>query len=148
MATAHSGNHPVIVVGYDGSATSRAAVEWAATRAGSEGSVFVVHAYGPPADWHGYAEYDRILRDHQVRGEAVIATLQGDDNPLASTHSEIEMLEGPAAQAILAVAETRGADEIVVGSRGHGRLASAAIGSVAQELVHRSPVPVVVIPHV
>jgi nucleotide-binding universal stress UspA family protein len=37
-----------VVVGYDGSAGSRAALERAVDAAGDAGFVFVVHAYSPP----------------------------------------------------------------------------------------------------
>ncbi len=37
------------------------------------------------------------------------------------------------------------ADEVVMGSRGRGSLAGAMLGSVAQKVIHLSPVPVVVV---
>lgn len=36
-------------------------------------------------------------------------------------------------------------DEIIIGSRGRGALSGALLGSVAQKVIHLSPVPVVVI---
>lgn len=138
----------VVVAGYDGSATAKAAVDYAAREAGPGGHVFVVHAYGPPGDWLGFPNYQRVLDDHQERGRAVIDGLAMEDDPLLETEWDAELLEGPPAEAILSVAHARGADRIVVGSRGRGRLARAALGSVSHELLHRSDVPVVVIPHV
>ena len=148
MSNASNKNGRVIVAGYDGSATAKAAVDYAARAAGTDGRVFVVHAYGPPADWLGYPNYQRVLDDHRERGRAVIDGLALGDDPLMDTEWEAELLEGNAAEAILGVAQARGADEIVVGSRGRGRLARAALGSVSHELLNRSDVPVVVIPHV
>ena len=147
MASTSENGGPVIVVGYDGSATAKAAVDYAARHAGSGGHVYVVHAYGPPADWRGWPDYDRILADHQEHGRAVIDGLALGDEALLDTEWDAELLEGPATDAILRVADTRKADEIVVGSRGRGRLRSAALGSVSQDLVHRARVPVVVVPH-
>jgi nucleotide-binding universal stress UspA family protein len=43
------------------------------------------------------------------------------------------------------VAEVRGADEIIVGTRGFGR-ARALFGSVAHELIHLAECPITVIP--
>lgn len=56
-----------------------------------------------------------------------------------------EILEGDAAPMIAAIAKLRQADLIVVGSRGHGPLTSAAIGSVSRSLLSRSRVPVMVV---
>jgi nucleotide-binding universal stress UspA family protein len=146
MATKKSNNHgPVIVVGYDGSATSRAAVEHAARQAGRRGKVYVVHSYGPPPDWLGFPYYQRVLDDHRARGEATLDALAMNDDPLLDTNFETELVDAPPAEAIAAVAETRGAEEIVIGSRGLGRVRSA-LGSVSQEVLHRATVPVVVIP--
>jgi nucleotide-binding universal stress UspA family protein len=138
---------PVIVVGYDGSRTSRAAVDHAAQQAGRRGKVYVVHSYSPPPDWLGFPNYQRVLDDHRARGEATLDALAMTDDPLLATNFETELLDSPAAEAITEVAETRDADEIVVGSRGLGRLRTA-LGSVSQEVLHRATVPVVVIPHV
>ena len=140
-----SGKHPVIVVGYDGSPTSRAAVDYAARQAGTHGKLFVVHAYGPAPDWLGFPNYQRVLQDHQARGRAVLDALTMGDDPLLETDFETELLEEPPGEAIARVAEARGADEIVIGSRGLGRLRTA-LGSVSQEVLHHARVPVVVIP--
>jgi nucleotide-binding universal stress UspA family protein len=120
----------VVLVGYDGSPTGRAAVDWAARRAGEAGRVLVVHVLeGSPAD-----------------GEAVLDALVMADDPLLSTSFETELRDGRPADVLRSIADERGADEIVVGARGHGALHRAVLGSVAHDLVPRSPLPVVVIP--
>ncbi len=136
---------PVIVVGYDGSPTAEAAVDYAARRAGENGTVYVVHAYGPPPDWLGTPYYGRLLHESQGHGRAVLDALVMEDGVLLGTDFETELLEKPPAEAIISVAEARDADEIVVGSRGHGRLRSA-LGSVSHDVLQRAHVPTVVIP--
>ena len=133
-------------MGYDGSATAKASVDYAAKEAGPKGKVFVVHAYGLPSDWLGFPNYQRVLDDHQERpGDH---RRPGDaDDPLLETNWEAELVEGPAGDAILRVAETRSADEIVAGSRGRGALKRAALGSVSHDLLNRANIPVVVVPH-
>jgi nucleotide-binding universal stress UspA family protein len=146
MTTETNNDHrPVIVVGYDGSATARAAVDHAARQAGSGGKLYLVHAYGPAADWLGFPNYQRVLDDHLARGEATMDALTLTDEPLLGTDYETELLDSPPAVAIMRVAEARGADEIVIGSRGLGRVRSA-LGSVSQEVLRSARVPVVVIP--
>jgi nucleotide-binding universal stress UspA family protein len=146
MSTNSTDTHsPVIVVGYDGSPTARAAVDHAARQAGSKGKLYLVYAYGPAPDWVGYPNYQRVLDDHLARGQATLDALTLTDDPLLDTNFETELLDSPPAQAITQVAEARGADEIVIGSRGLGRVRSA-LGSVSQEVLRRAQVPVVVIP--
>ena len=137
---------PKLVVGYDGSAGARAAVDYAALRAGPDGTVYVVHGYSPPAEWLGRPNFQQVMNDHLERARAVMDALVMDDDPLLQTNFETELLAEHPADAILEVAKTRGADEIVVGSRGQRALRAAILGSVSQEVLHRADVPVVVIP--
>lgn len=128
-----------IVVGYDGSEAARGALEWALDRAGPEGKVVVVYAFEPPRDWVGDPHYDRILHEHRARGQALLDELPED------TRIEHDLLPGRPAEAIVTVAATHDAEEIVVGSRGFGAL-RAALGSVSHELLQRTDRPVVVVP--
>jgi nucleotide-binding universal stress UspA family protein len=138
---------PVIIVGYDGSPTSRAAADHAARHAGPKGTVYLVHSYGLPADWLGFPNYQRVLDDHRSRGEVLLDAFPTAGGPMPTTNFETELLGGPPAEAITAVADARHADEIVIGSRGLSRLHSA-LGSVSHDVLHRATVPVVVIPFV
>ena len=52
---------------------------------------------------------------------------------------------GDPAKIIIDYVADKKADEIVMGSHGRGALAGAFVGSVAQKVVHLSPVPVVLI---
>ena len=141
-----SERRPVIVVGYDGSEASRAAVTMAARRAGRNGIVFVVHAYELPPDFLGSPNFERLLSDRKDHGRALLDAmpLAGNDE-LLETEYETELIGGPPAGAIANVARVRDADEIVVGARGLGRV-RALLGSVSHELLHIADRPVVVIP--
>lgn len=57
----------------------------------------------------------------------------------------VDAVAGDAAEQILEVARDGRADLIVVGSRGHGRLAGLLLGSVAQKIVALAHCPVLVV---
>ena len=139
----HRPHRYVAVVGYDGSEAARAALTYAATESGTRGRLIVVHAYGHPTDMP--ERYERTFEDHRARGQAVLdgILLDGNDE-LADVDYELELRDAPAAEALVAVARDRGAEEIVVGARGLGRV-RAALGSVTHDLLHLSDRPLVVI---
>jgi nucleotide-binding universal stress UspA family protein len=134
---------PVIVAGFDGSPESRAAVANAEQRAGPLGTVVVVHVADSLPDWLGTPYYDRAVEEEHLAARDLLDEIQ------ESAHGEpaIEhaIVQGDAAEALIRVARTRDAREIVVGSRGLGRL-RAIVGSVSHRLLKRSDRPVVVVP--
>jgi nucleotide-binding universal stress UspA family protein len=135
-----------IVVGYDGSPASRAALAQAAERAGDDGKVYVVHAFDQPQDWIGTPDYQRLLDTVLDRAQARVKSLEEEAGAdLLGVDWEAEVIGDRPARAIAAVATAREADEIVVGTRGFGR-ARALLGSVAHELIHLADCPVTVIP--
>ena len=58
----------------------------------------------------------------------------------------LESRAGEVAPTILGIAEEQGAEGIVVGKRGAGRIAGLLIGSISQKLVSLAPLPVTVVP--
>ena len=141
-----TGHRPCIVVGYDGSEAAREAVAYAAERAGSDGRLFIVHAYGTHPAWLA-PPYQQMADWQEGHGRAVLdALLLEAGNALLDRDFELELAEGPPAKAIAKIAADREADEIVIGSRGFGK-ARSALGSVSHELLHRADRPVVVIPY-
>ena len=135
-----------IVVGYDGSPASRAAIARAARRAGEHGQVYIVHAYSLPMDWYGVPDHQRLLDLELSRAHDLIGRLEEESGAdLSGTNWETEVIGAAPAKAIADVASARDADEIIVGTRGFGR-ARALLGSVAHELIHLAACPVTVIP--
>ncbi len=59
---------------------------------------------------------------------------------------EVRLLVGSPAQAIQEAADQENPELLVVGSRGHGRLRSAVLGSVSRDLAAQARYPVVVVP--
>jgi nucleotide-binding universal stress UspA family protein len=69
------------------------------------------------------------------------STLAADVGVSART----ELLTGNPVDEIVAYADSIDADLIVVGSRGHGAVASALLGSVSQGVLHEAQRPVLVV---
>lgn len=135
---------PIIVVGYDDSEPARAALRLAVDRIG-DGKLYIVHGYSAPADYWGGVQYDALTHAALTRGEWVLEQASDVEPRLASVDFETELIPGRPAEVIATVAETRDADEIIIGTRGFGRL-RGAFGSVAHAVLHEATCPVTVIP--
>jgi nucleotide-binding universal stress UspA family protein len=128
-----------VVVGYDGSEASHAALDYAARRSCEGGRIVAVHAFQPVPDWLGSPNYQQALDAYQGHGRELLRSLK------ESRELETSLLEGPPARAIVAAADARDADEIVLGSRGFGAV-RGVLGSVSHAVLHEADRVVVVIP--
>jgi nucleotide-binding universal stress UspA family protein len=62
-----------------------------------------------------------------------------------SSEVEEDLLEGPAATAVLSAAEAHKADLIVLGTRGMGAFKGLLMGSVGTRVVHYAACPVMIV---
>jgi nucleotide-binding universal stress UspA family protein len=132
-----------VVVGTDGSPEAAHAMRFAGDLATKAGATLVVaNATGPGDVLHPRDVDPHVDRD--VRRELVEEWCE----PLRQTGvaCDVAVVGGDARTALLDLADTRGADLLVVGSRGHGPVARLLIGSVASSLTHHSHLPVTVVP--
>jgi nucleotide-binding universal stress UspA family protein len=143
--TAPTTPHPCIVVGFDGSPASHVALSRAIQRVGPSGKLYLVHAWTVPEAWRGRGTYQPYMDRELTAAEAVLDAAVAAHPGLEGITWESELIGAPAAKAIADVAEARDADEIILGTRGFGRV-RALLGSVAHELIHLAPCPVTVIP--
>lgn len=133
-----------IMVAIDGSDGSRAAVDEAVELAGALGAhITFASVRKAPSSVLGTPYYEcRLARDLGVAKATVDAALERARQ--AGIEADGRVLEGSAVDEILSFADNSGADMIVMGSRGHGALAGALLGSVSNGVVQHSNVPVLV----
>ena len=129
------------VVAYDGSETARAALAYAAGRAGSDDRLIVAHVVTSPTMFMDTVYYDEALEHARERGESSMRELE---DLLGEVPAERRMVEGPPARTLVDLAREEDAREIVAGSRGFGA-GRAALGSVSHALLHESDRPLVIL---
>jgi nucleotide-binding universal stress UspA family protein len=136
-----------IVVGVDGSPSSKAALAWAVRQAELAGaSVEAVIAWRYPVMAGGvpYAPGPIYTTDYGEFAATVLnSAVRETVDPDGPVKVSVTAREGNAAQVLLA--DSDGADLLVVGSRGHGGFTEALLGSVSQACVHHARCPVVII---
>jgi nucleotide-binding universal stress UspA family protein len=135
-----------IVLGLDGSDESTNAFEYARRVAASEGAhVEIVH-----------------VREYMIAGRVGMQTAKADEKDLEAIVGQqadalkqlgldvhltiVSTTAGGPAHALADQAREHNADVIVVGTRGHTKLAGLLLGSVTQRLLHVSPCPVLAVP--
>lgn len=131
-----------IVVGFDGSADARRALDAAIDHVADDGVVHVVTAFSPATR----AEFARVVAQlpDEFRHLDLEATPRGylrDAERVLESHGvrHVEhFVEGHPAGAILDLADDVGADLIVVGTRGLGRIERFVRGSVSARIANHA----------
>ena len=133
-----------IVVAIDGSEGSEAAIQEAIQLASAVGAQLTfAYVRKPPSSLLGSPYYEcHLARDLGWARAQVDAAL--DRAREASLEARGEVLEGNPVDEILRFADNSRADLIVMGSRGHGALAGALLGSVSSGVVQHANLPVLV----
>jgi nucleotide-binding universal stress UspA family protein len=145
------GEDPVqrrVVVGIDGSPGSKDALRSAAAEATwRQASLDVVSAWVTPTYlWAGaYAEPGFSPEEFEQQAAAVLArTVLEVLGPDPASPVTARVVEGRPAAVLLEAA--RGAELLVVGSRGRGGFASLTLGSVSQQCAHHASCPLLIVP--
>lgn len=139
-----------ILIATDGSASSDEAVQFGVELAEENDAAAIFVHVAPATDIlpmvnygmggamprvpHEVTEYDRVSLE--------------DAEQTALEHgvqASTRLLVGDAVDEIVAYADTEDVDMIVVGSRGHGALASALLGSVSRGVLSESKRPVMIV---
>ena len=133
-----------IVVGVDGSPSSIKALRWAIRQAKLTGAeVEAVTAWSYPSGY-GWAPFSDGAVDLEGDAGKILAEALAEVSGIApDVVVEPLVVYGHAADVLVRAA--KGADLLVVGSRGHGGFAGMLLGSVSQHCVHHAPCPVLVL---
>jgi nucleotide-binding universal stress UspA family protein len=140
-----------IIVGVDGSPSSRRALAWALDEAVSRGaSVAVLYAYANLQTAFPYTIEELIdemptYKIIEEAGHRLIEDMLNDVGVPAGVRVEAVVVEGPPANAL--VQRSTDTDLIVVGSRGHGGFGELLMGSVSHQTALHARCPVTIVPH-
>lgn len=134
-----------IVVGVDGSACAKAALEFAVQEAALRGAQLrIVSAWEltPLTDPGGAFPPEATDRLQEQAQTAVRDALAWVAELQPALLTEGKVVEGHAARVL--IEEAKDASLIVVGNRGRGGFASLLLGSTSQQVVHHAHCPVTV----
>ncbi len=142
------GKWKTIMVGVDGSPSSRKALTWAAAEAADHGADLVVvnvweHTLLPPAGSVSVSE--RYVPDPSQRtADELIQVIKEElgEEPPVLVRPQVKQ----GAPAKVLIEESTNADMLVVGKRGHGGFAGLVLGSVSQHVAAYAKCTVTVVP--
>jgi nucleotide-binding universal stress UspA family protein len=150
--TDSKGSNGLIVVGVDSSEGGKAALRFALEEAKlRQATLRVVHTwqfgYIGVSGIEGFspvvgADLGDLRRTAEVALDAVMHEVAPDSD---SDGIAIERRVSEGAPATVLIDESRQADLLVVGSRGHGGFAGLLLGSVGQQCAHHAACPVVIV---
>lgn len=128
-----------VIVGIDGSESSRHALQWGIWHAGiAAGRVVAIQS------WELHSMYHLEEIAEQVK-ETAAKSLHDTIRAVGIDLNDIEhhVLQGHPAEVLLK--QSRQAHLLVLGNRGHGGFAGALLGSVSQHCVHHAQCPIVIV---
>jgi nucleotide-binding universal stress UspA family protein len=136
----------MIVVGVDGSTSSRDAIRWAVDEARlRKTKVEAVYAWQSPlVVGFQYIPSDLIDPDALDRhAQEIVDAAVAEVGDPSDVEIETRAVEGLPARVLLAASSE--ADLLVLGSRGRGGFSELLLGSVGQQCVHHAVCPVVIV---
>jgi nucleotide-binding universal stress UspA family protein len=138
-----SGSQPRIVAGVDGSESSKDALRWASRQAVyTEATLEAVTGWEYPA-FFGFAPVSDDVDYAQLAESGLSDTIEEVFGPDRPTWLSTRVVNKH--PALVLVEASQGASLLVVGSRGHGGMADALLGSVSTYCVHHAHCPVTVL---
>jgi nucleotide-binding universal stress UspA family protein len=137
-----------IVVAVDGTPAAGRALDFIGKYSGDRSQIHVVCANvqtRPLAVWPEASIDVRFIEEVLLAGGREIADKAAENLRASGFGAESAVRLGFPADTLVREAQSRAAQIIVMGTRGHGVLGGFALGSVAMRVVHASSVPVLLV---
>jgi nucleotide-binding universal stress UspA family protein len=138
-----------ILLATDGSEEAKLASTTAADLAEKTNSELHVVTVGPDFPLYELpehpADFEDVLRENRREAKEMLEQQAKRIEQSGGAVKETHLREGRAEEEIVEVAEEIGAGLIVMGSRGHGRLRRALLGSVSDAVVRHAHCPVTIV---
>jgi len=137
--------YKLILNATDGSEVSESATSQAIYLARMTGAeLLILHVVETSFAWYTGAFYQQLVDELRDFGNKVLesaAQIAEQEGVRARTMS----VDGQSGTAIVRIAESEGADLIVVGALGRSMVEEALVGSISQHVVRHAPCPVLVV---
>jgi nucleotide-binding universal stress UspA family protein len=136
-----------VLIPYDGSEQAEAALEHAATNHGDDELVllhvldFVESGYGAAPEAALASYWDEWYEQARASAEEMLTTAAESVDADVDT----EIVVGRPARSIVSHVDEHDIDHVIIGSHGREGISRILLGSVAETVVRRSPVPVTVV---
>lgn len=113
----------------------------------SEAALDLLHVYQVPADIYPYSLYitDEDLKRIEEQNEKQMSKLCEKTRARGAKVEGI-VIRGETHDVIPRIAKERGADLIIIGTRGNSGLAHVLLGSTAERTIRLAPCPVISVP--
>lgn len=137
-----------ILVAYDGSPHSKAALSWALLL-GSNGNaeLALIKVFEPKGPLPVAITAQRVEQYTEMEKEdrQMLEDVKSDCEESCNLKVHVDLLVGCVTSTLLDYADQKGVDLIIAGTRGHGVLDGMLVGSVTNSLVSLSKVPVLIV---
>jgi nucleotide-binding universal stress UspA family protein len=135
-----------ILVATDGSPSSQEAVEVGLELATEQGAdVTFVHVTDPDEFRGGKGGTHALTHKEEVDDSETVLKAAGQAAEEAGVSYALERVSGNTVESIVALADEKDADLIVVGSRGRNTLATALLGSISHGVLRHARRPVLIV---
>jgi nucleotide-binding universal stress UspA family protein len=135
-----------ILIATDGSPSAEEAVEVGLELAKEQGAdVTFVHVTDPDEMRAGRSASHPLTHTEEVDDSEVVLKAAAQTADEAGVSYALERVSGNTAESIVALADEKDADLIVVGSRGRGSVATALLGSISHAVLRHANRPVLVV---